>query len=57
MAIEEGNLIFINSKVYAEVQTSPHIFEKRPIEVGLSDGINIEILSGLSKEDIIKVQK
>ncbi len=57
MAIEEGNLIFKDSKVYAEVQTSPNVFEKRAIEVGLSDGINIEILSGLSKEDKIKVQK
>ncbi len=57
MAIEEGNLIFKDSKVYAEVQTSPNIFAKRTIEVGLSDGINIEILSGLSAEEKIKVQK
>jgi HlyD family secretion protein len=30
------------------------VFEKRFIQTGLSDGINIEILSGISKGDKIK---
>jgi len=40
--------------IYVEVETEPQIFEKRYIETGLSDGINIEVISGLSMEDKIK---
>ncbi len=57
LAVEEGNLIFKDSGVYAEVETRPGIFEKRKIMVGLSDGIHIEVLSGLTLEDKIKVQQ
>lgn len=41
---------------YVEVETAAGAFEKRPVKLGLSDGINIEILEGLTKEDKIKVQ-
>lgn len=41
--------------VYVEIETGPQKFEKRFIEVGLSDGINIEVISGLTVEDKIKV--
>jgi HlyD family secretion protein len=34
--------------------TGPQQFEKREIETGISDGINIEVVSGLTKEDRIK---
>ncbi|MCP4352814.1 MAG: HlyD family efflux transporter periplasmic adaptor subunit [Desulfobacterales bacterium] len=57
LAVEEGNLIFKDSGVYAEVETKTGIFEKRKIMVGLSDGIHIEVLSGLTQEDKIKVQQ
>jgi len=40
---------------YVEVQIDDHKFEKRDVEIGISDGINVEILSGISKEDKIKV--
>jgi len=30
-------------------------FEKKEIETGISDGINIEVISGLTLEDKIKV--
>lgn len=56
LAVEEGNLIFKESEVFAEVETGPNVFEKRKIGVGLSDGIHIEILSGLTLNDKIKVQ-
>jgi HlyD family secretion protein len=38
-----------------EVETGPQQFEKRSIQTGLSDGINIEIISGLEKTDKIKI--
>ena len=55
LAVKESLLEFKNDSVFVEVQTGEQTFEKRPIEVGLSDGINIEIISGLTKDDKIKI--
>jgi HlyD family secretion protein len=55
MAVKESVLQFEGDKVFVEVETGPQQFEKRYIEVGLSDGMNIEVVNGLSKEDKIKV--
>jgi len=54
LAIKESLLVFEDDTVYVEIETSPQQFEKRYIETGLSDGITIEIISGLKKEDKIK---
>jgi HlyD family secretion protein len=54
MAIAESLLSFDGDVPYVEIETAPQVFEKRTIETGLSDGINIEILSGLAEEDRIK---
>lgn len=56
LAISEGLLQFENDTVYVEVETAPQVFEKRYITTGLSDGINIEVIEGLTKEDKIKKQ-
>lgn len=40
---------------FVELETGEQIFEKRDIELGLSDGINVEILSGVIESDKIKV--
>ncbi|MFK5857104.1 MAG: efflux RND transporter periplasmic adaptor subunit [Bacteroidota bacterium] len=57
LAISEGLLLFENDTVYVEVETEPQVFEKRYIVTGLSDGINIEVVEGLSKDDKIKKQQ
>lgn len=54
LAINEANLIIEDDGHYVEVQTAPQTFEKRKVETGLSDGINIEIVSGLTESDKIK---
>lgn len=54
LAIKEQNILFEGNKVFVELQTAPQQFERREIAVGLSDGINIEVLSGLSKNDMVK---
>jgi len=54
LAISEALLQFENDSVYVEIETEPQTFEKRFIETGLSDGINIEVVSGLTKDDKIK---
>lgn len=39
---------------FVEVQTTPQVFEKRPIRTGLSDGINIEVVSGIEMGSELK---
>lgn len=59
MVIPEGMLKFEHDSAYVEVLTNEleHLYEKRPVKTGLSDGINIEILSGLTKDDKVKGEK
>jgi HlyD family secretion protein len=55
MVVEESLLQFSNDSIFVEIETKPQQFEKRKVSTGLSDGINIEILSGISMNDKIKV--
>lgn len=56
LSIPESILQFDDDdSVFVEVETGEQQYEKRPIETGLSDGINIEILAGLDKSDKVKV--
>lgn len=54
LVINEGNLLIENGQHFVEVEVAPQQFEKRKVETGLSDGINIEILSGLKEGEKIK---
>ncbi len=54
LAINERNLIIEENQYFVEVETGPQQFEKRPVKIGLSDGINIEITQGLKEGDKIK---
>lgn len=56
LAIQEKNLIFEDDEAFAEVQTSENEFEKKKVETGISDGVNIEVVSGLDKDDKVKEQ-
>lgn len=42
-------------KPFVEIATADQRFERRDIEMGISDGIHVEIKSGITKEDKIKV--
>lgn len=60
LAVNEGLLRFNENNhdsVYVEVETGEQKFEKRYIKTGLSDGINIEVLEGVSLQDKIKGEK
>lgn len=54
MAIPESLLQYEKDSTYVEVETAPQQFEKKFIKTGLSDGINIEVKSGLTMDDNIK---
>jgi len=56
LAVSESLLLFEDGNTYVEIETSPQVFEKRKIITGLSDGINIEVIKGLTKDDKIKKQ-
>lgn len=55
LSIPEKVLQFEGDKVFVEVGKGNGQFEKRPIQTGVSDGINIEVMQGLSKQDKVKV--
>ncbi len=40
---------------YLEIQTGEQKFERRDVELGVSDGIYVQVLNGLNKEDEIKI--
>lgn len=42
-------------KPFVEIETGDQSFDRKDIELGISDGINVEIKSGLSIDDKIKV--
>ena len=54
LAIQESWLQFDDGKPHVEVETGPQQFEKREVVTGLSDGIQIEIVSGVDESDQIK---
>ncbi|MGX1928777.1 efflux RND transporter periplasmic adaptor subunit [Flagellimonas sp. 2504JD4-2] len=57
LALKEALVQFDDEtkKPYVEVETSEQQFERREIELGVSDGIFVEVKSGLGEEDKIKV--
>jgi len=54
LSIQERLLHFEEDKVFVEIEVAAGSFEKRYIEVGISDGINIEVLSGIDESARIK---
>lgn len=54
MVIPESLIKFEDDSAFVEVETAEQVYEKRYIKTGLSDGINIEVLDGLSIDDRIK---
>lgn len=58
LVIDEALLRFDarnDDKPYVEIKTGDQQFDKKYIELGISDGKNIEILSGIEEGDEIKV--
>ena len=57
LSINESLLQFDNStkKPFVEVQISGQKFERKDIELGISDGVYAEVLGGVSENDNIKI--
>ena len=54
LAINEANLIIEDNQSFVDLAIGEQQFERKKIATGLSDGINIEVISGLTKEDKFK---
>jgi HlyD family secretion protein len=54
LSVKESLLSFEGNDTYVEVETKPQSFERRKVRTGLSDGIRIEVLDGLAKDDHVK---
>lgn len=57
MAISESLLQFDTKteEPYVEIEVGDQKFERKDIEIGISDGVNVEIITGISEDDKIKV--
>ena len=55
LAVPEALVTFDEEKAFVEIETTPQQFKKVEIKTGLSDGINVEVLSGISRTDKIKM--
>lgn len=54
LAVKESWLQFDGDNPYVEVQQGNNQYVRRDIKTGLSDGINIEVVSGLTADDLVK---
>ena len=57
LAIREALLQFDveTNEPYVEVAVDEQQFERKNVKLGISDGINVEILSGITANDKVKV--
>ena len=57
MVIAEALLQFDRrtQQPYVEIEISDQNFERKDLEIGLSDGIKVEIISGIEMNDKIKI--
>ncbi len=55
IAISESVVQFDEEgKPFVEIETGDQSFERRDLEIGLSDGIHVEIMSGIDQDDAVK---
>ena len=57
MAIKEALLRFDNKtdEPYVEIKTGEQEFKRKDVKLGISDGINVEVLDGITMDDEIKI--
>ena len=57
VSIKERDVLFEGDTTYVEVQTGDQEFKKQLVKLGLSDGIQVEILEGVDTTAQVKVQQ
>jgi HlyD family secretion protein len=56
LSVQESLVKYEADSAWVEVETAPQVFKKKAIKTGLSDGVNVEVLSGITKKDKLKIQ-
>ncbi|MCB0546796.1 MAG: hypothetical protein KDD19_04360, partial [Phaeodactylibacter sp.] len=56
VSIKERDVLFEEDTTYVEIKNGSQEFEKRPVKLGLSDGIQVEVLEGVDTTHQVKVQ-
>jgi HlyD family secretion protein len=54
LAINESLLTFDKERRFVEIEVAPLRFERREVRLGLSDGVRVEVLSGIDKSAVLK---
>jgi len=54
LSINESVVTFDKGRTFVDVEIKPQQFERREIKLGLSDGINVEVLSGIDAQSRLK---
>lgn len=57
LAINEGLLEFKNDSTFVYIQQEEGVFKRTAVKTGISDGINIEILEGLTIDKVLRAGK
>jgi HlyD family secretion protein len=57
LVIKEAWLQFAGDTAYVEVETGDQVFERRDVELGLSDGLVVQLMSGPDSTEAIKVPR
>ena len=55
LAIREALVQYKDDKPFVEIETAPQTFVKKDVVLGRSDGIKVEVVSGVAKTDKIKI--
>jgi HlyD family secretion protein len=55
LAVREAVVQYDGDKPFVEIETSPQTFVKKDVVLGLSDGIKVEVVSGVTAADKIKL--
>ncbi len=55
LAIREALVQYDKDKPYVEIEVAPQTFVRKDVKLGLSDGIKVEVVEGVTKTDKIKI--
>jgi HlyD family secretion protein len=55
LAVDEKLVQFDGKQAFVEIAAADGVFERKDVKLGLSDGLVIEVLDGLTLEDVVKV--
>lgn len=54
LSVPESALEFTADSIYVYRMSQPQVFERIPVTTGMSDGINIQVLSGLKEGEVVR---